>query len=127
MGCAIVIISNQPRFSGKLVLEEIFMATHVLTSSEMEALGNFVFKLNGVQGTDPISGTGHTVDQWIQEFNDALQCVTASIFGHSYTDRPVKPPFPPQNMDGEIDPPEPPGSAMLADVAHAFVGFEIEV
>ena len=103
------------------------MATHVLTSSEMEALGDFVFKQNHVLSTDVISSTGHTVAQWIQEFNDALQCVTASIFSNDYSKRPVERPFPPQNMDGEIGPPPPLPSAMLADVAHAFVGFEIEV
>ncbi|MCD6118614.1 hypothetical protein J7K50_02120 [bacterium] len=104
------------------------MAMHVLTELEMSSLGNLVFEENDVSGSDTIASTGHTPHDWIQEVNDALRSLAESIFGHSYTNRSVVSPYPPLNMNGDIEPPDIlPSTAQLDDMAQSFVGYEIEI
>lgn len=103
------------------------MALHTLTQGEMDALGEYVFSKNNVSGSQTIDSTGHTPAEWVQEFNDALQCKLMSGFGKSYAERPTKPPFPPRNMNGNLSPPEEPPTANLGRIPDRFVGMDIEV
>lgn len=93
----------------------------------MDALGEYVFSKNNVSGSQTIDSTGHTPAEWVQEFNDALQCKLMSGFGIPYAGRPVKPPFPPKNANGNLDPPEEPPTVNLGRVPNSFVGLQMEI
>ncbi|MEP0814109.1 MAG: hypothetical protein HRF49_05530 [bacterium] len=103
------------------------MAVYILTTENMNALGNYVFAENGHSASDPVASTGHNWNAWIKEVNEALIGVSASGFGKDYSRRQITPPFPPMNLNGEMPPPGPPPSATLGKVSDAFVGFQIEV
>lgn len=103
------------------------MALHTLTQGEMDALGEYVFSKNNVSGSQTIDSTGHTPAEWVQEFNDALQCKLMSGFGIPYAGRPVSPPYPPKNMNGPLEPPDEPPTVKLERVPQRFVGMDIEV